>query len=437
MIADACVLSGPPRAYAPPRSGTLAHLVLVGLLAACSKTPPSPAAQPNAAADTAVAAPEKAAVALAAPMPAPASATAQAVPAIGYEALEPAPPPKEYTATVPADVPEVGLYGAPRADLTAEQLAQFNAGYQLFRRVFSDKEGMGPRFNQPACVACHDQPAPGGSGGANRQVRLMHVPPNATRLLPWHALKPAQQWPKPEHAVFDYRAGPPLLGIGAFEAITADERRALCDPDDKDGDGVRGVHVSNPRFPGIPGTYGYQGHTPSLREFIGNALAGEMGMTNEANRDDLIATDEDQRPDPEVSKQELDTIVAYVRGLAAPQSLPPPPEGKVLFAAIGCATCHRPDPHPTAKGAHTDLCVHRLGPSFDGKVADHDAHGDMWRTAPLWGLRHRPHYFHDARAKDLPTAIGMHDGEARRARLAYLALAEPQRQQVLAYLRSL
>ena len=55
--------------------------------------------------------------------------------------------------------------GEPLPGLTPAELAAFEEGRLAFARGFTPPEGLGPVFNDVSCVACHNQPVPGGSGG--------------------------------------------------------------------------------------------------------------------------------------------------------------------------------------------------------------------------------------------------------------------------------
>jgi CxxC motif-containing protein (DUF1111 family) len=59
------------------------------------------------------------------------------------------------------------------------------------------------------------------------------------------------------------------------------------------------------------------------------------------------------------------------------------------------------------------------------------------RTPPLWGVRHRPRLMHDGRSLTFTAAILRHLGEAAAERRKFLALPQPEKQQVLTFLRSL
>jgi len=65
------------------------------------------------------------------------------------------------------------------------------------------------------------------------------------------------------------------------------------------------------------------------------------------------------------------------------------------------------------------------------------AAGDEMRTAPLWGLRFRSTFLHDARATTHRAAIEAHDGEAKEAADAFQHLNAADRQALLDFLGSL
>ena len=59
------------------------------------------------------------------------------------------------------------------------------------------------------------------------------------------------------------------------------------------------------------------------------------------------------------------------------------------------------------------------------------------RTAPLWGLRSRPQLMHDGMSITVEDAILRHAGQAEGVRLKYEALSNDQKNQLLAFLKSL
>ena len=85
-----------------------------------------------------------------------------------------------------------------------------------------------------------------------------------------------------------------------------------------------------------------------------------------------------------------------------------------------------------------------MGPNLDDGVKQGQAEGNEFRTAPLWGLGQRIFFLHDGRTNDLVKAIEEHRGgsgkqasEANAVIKKYDRLSQPQKQNLLNFLRSL
>lgn len=150
-------------------------------------------------------------------------------------------------------------------------------------------------------------------------------------------------------------------------------------------------------------------------------------------------------------------MLEFQRWLAVPEvartSRSTPSEER-LFAAVGCADCHRPSlPVVYSNGEgretrgtiapYTDLLLHDLGPGLADVDLSHEPAATRWRTAPLWGISYSsrpqstPTLLHDGRARSIEEAILWHDGEARAARESFIGLAAPERQRLLAWIATL
>ncbi len=152
-------------------------------------------------------------------------------------------------------------------------------------------------------------------------------------------------------------------------------------------------------------------------------------------------------PEPEIDEDGVALLGDFTRFLA-----PPAPaaerdaRGERVFQDAGCAACHTPELRTgpseskaldrVAVRAYSDFLLHDLGPEL-ASVCGLRAAPSEWRTAPLWGLRHRGSYLHDGRATDLAAAIEAHGGEAESSRQRWRALSEADRNALLAFLRSL
>jgi CxxC motif-containing protein (DUF1111 family) len=126
--------------------------------------------------------------------------------------------------------------------------------------------------------------------------------------------------------------------------------------------------------------------------------------------------------------------------------------GKSLFSAIGCATCHNPTPGTTQASnltsslgnapvnAFSDIELHHMGTGLADNVSQGAAGGDQFRTAPLWGVGQRIFLLHDGRTTSLITAINQHDSNGSEADIVtdnFQSLTASQQQDVLNFLRSL
>jgi CxxC motif-containing protein (DUF1111 family) len=312
-----------------------------------------------------------------------------------------------------------------------------------FTKRWTVAEGLGPGFNEAACSDCHDREGLGGSGDPAKPARVIaSASLHLVGVWPRQAIAGRQPAALPADAVVNPRRGPPLFGLGLLEKISDQRLNELCDPADRDGDGVTGHVNINTAYDNRPGRFGLQAHTSNIRDFIGNALAGEIGISNPVNRDPRLRQDDDGVSDPESTANMVDLLTEYVRSLPAPLPMEAinsteAQAGRKLFGDIGCATCHRPDPDPVAPGAYTDLCVHKLGAELAGGIVDFSAQADEWRTAPLWGLGRRQAFLHDGRTSSLVEAIRLHGGEAEASAKRFGGLAEGERQQLLAFLKAL
>ncbi|HZD06211.1 MAG TPA: di-heme oxidoredictase family protein [Longimicrobiales bacterium] len=361
--------------------------------------------------------------------------------------------------------------GDPLPGLTDRERGRFLLGRALFERVTTPEEGLGPLYNEVRCSGCHESPVAGG-GSAEVQVlkatRFIdgecdllataggdNIQRRATELLANHGLGPEEIPPgATDSALID---APPLFGLGLVEAIPDSVLEGLADPEDRDGDGVSGRLPRSPE--GRPARFGRKGDAVDIAGFIDTALRFELGLTTpehpveEARNGVPIPREADPAPEPEIDARGVALLTDYVRFLAPPAPERPArgasadsvADGADLFRAIGCARCHVPElrtgDSTTAAlrdrpvRLYSDLQVHDLGLTAD--VCGRDVAPGEYRTAPLWGLRHRRRYLHDGRATDLLSAIARHGGEARGARDRLLRASPEARAALLRFLSSL
>jgi CxxC motif-containing protein (DUF1111 family) len=331
-------------------------------------------------------------------------------------AAEPVP----MAATVPQTL---GPLGEPRPDLSPAQLAAFQAGKKLFVQRMPT---LGPYYNAQACVECHMDPTMGGNGHPERAAFVGPDPSGDSRPYYAYALP---GWTVPERPPgVSHRIPPPLYGLGLVEQIPDETIRAACKgrghPDPAKDQG------SMPK--NTVARFGAKPFVGTLPDFVDAALFSEMNVTSPIER----ATDGDDFPDPEVDREFVETLAAFVRGLQPPGRNGNDPVGEQVFHRLECATCHVPD-MPPAHGVYSDFCVHGMGEALADGIVDHEAQGDEFRTTPLWGLRFKKFYLHDGRATTLDAAILAHAGEAQGAADAYKAAPDEQRAALLRFLGTL
>jgi CxxC motif-containing protein (DUF1111 family) len=367
---------------------------------------------------------------------------------------------------------ETATFGDPLPDLTADLLALFEEGKEDFEEVEEPEDGLGPIFNARGCAECHSVPAVGGSGFTN-EVRagrsdgvggFTDLPGGS--LFQIFSINPekCQEVIPGEANVIAFRQVQPLFGIGLIEAIPEAAILAKADPDDRNFDTITGRAnmVLDPATNQMRvGRFGWKAQQASLLGFSADAYLNEMGITNDLalrenapNGDaaklsecDQVADPEDVR-DPQTGRRGIDNFENFMRFLG------PPPRGPItaavrrgesLFNFAGCARCHTPvmqtgdSPiaalHRKPVPLYSDLLLHDVG-TGDG-IAQAGAGPNELRTAPLWGLRMSAPYLHDGSAATIEQAIMRHGNEAVQSRIFFSSLIQIQKDDFIAFLRSL
>ena len=85
---------------------------------------------------------------------------------------------------------------------------------------------------------------------------------------------------------------------------------------------------------------------------------------------------------------------------------------------------------------YSDFLLHDMGSGADQIVQGSAGARDM-RTAPLWGLRFERLLMHDGRATTIEAAVRAHRGQGQAAADAFGSLFSGDRNDLLAFLRSL
>ncbi len=340
-----------------------------------------------------------------------------------------------------AAAPAQGELGGPGQVLQGEPLARFLQGRALFDRDFGLSSGLGPRFNGDACRSCHFDGAVGGAGPADVDVLRQGGVAAARSLLHRHASDGLRPEPAAEATFFERRQTPPLFGLGLVDAISSEAILAAEDPEDRDGDGIRGRAARLPD--GRLGRFGWKANVATLAEFTRDALSNELGLTLPSQLTATVgaSVDGDAVADPELSLAQVEALTFFLEQLAPPKRRGPDPgaRGEQLFTALRCAACHTPS-LPARDGTpvrlYSDLLLHDVAAPDAPRVEDPVA-GRAFRTPPLWGVSRSAPYLHDGSAPTLERAVLLHAGEATRARAAFEAASAEERAALLGFLEGL
>lgn len=270
------------------------------------------------------------------------------------------------------------------------------------------------------------------------------------------------------------RVAPPMIGVGLLEDIHPGDILAKADPDDANGDGISGRAnmVRDPETGELTlGRFGWKASVATVRQQATEAFSGDIGISTmpvPAGYGECTEAEKSCRQAPDGVQQQLgpveapdpvlDLVTFYSRNVGVPPRRdvddPQVLQGKALFYAFGCASCHTPK-YVTRRDAaqpehrfqliwpYTDLLLHDMGEGLaDGRPVG-DASGSEWRTAPLWGIglteavSGHTFFLHDGRARNLLEAILWHGGEAEAASDKVVAATPDERKALIRFLESL
>ena len=245
------------------------------------------------------------------------------------------------------------------------------------------------------------------------------------------------------------RNTPALFGLGQIDAIPPEVLIATAAQQPAE---IRGRVNRSPE--GRVSRFGWKAQLASLHEFVRSACANELGLEVPGHPQaisPLAPTAKAKGLD--MTEADCDALVAYIRALPAPVVIDPSgphgaremEEGRRLFVAVGCATCHMPS-LGDVQGIYSDLLLHDMGPSlsdsgtyygFQSPDSFAGPTAQEWRTPPLWGYRDSGPYLHDGRARNLEQAVALHEGQSHESAHRFFSLTAEDRFQIEAFLKSL
>ncbi|TCT07666.1 di-heme oxidoredictase family protein [Aquabacter spiritensis] len=250
------------------------------------------------------------------------------------------------------------------------------------------------------------------------------------------------------------RAAPDLRGRGLIDRVPEQALVEIAAGQEAAVRGrVRRILLADGRS--VVGRYGWKASQPDLKSQSAEAFFLDIGMSTRLHPEpwgDCAAVQTACRAAPhgretegdvEIPPALLSRVVAYVAALPLPPT-PRDAQGARLFAATGCAQCHRPE-LPLEGGGKarlfTDLLLHDLGPGLADALSEPGAAESEWRTAPLAGLADAlargTGLLHDGRANSVAAAIAWHGGQAEGSAQRFARLSARDRQRLLAYVSKL
>ena len=354
-------------------------------------------------------------------------------------------------------------------------------------------DGLGPVYNAVSCTDCHQSVAVGGTSQV-LEFRAGHndgaMPPStvsrrhpgdtngSTGTFVAATAITANGTPIPKRSLINQRAicadavehltdvdniraarlSLSVLGDGFIEAVPDSTFIAIAAQNHGEAIQVPVLEVN-----GVTevGRFGWKDQHASLLSFSGDAYVNEMGVTNTLFPDESTTVCQPSGvPSPNDNGDDIDQFAAFMRATKVPPRGPITAavmQGQAIFEQIGCNSCHVEtlvtSPAGTAihggamvvpaalggKRIHPfgDYLLHDVG-TGDGIVQNGppDTQYKM-RTMPLWGLRTRSQFMHDAQSATLADAIKRHENEAANEASKFEQLTPAQQSLVYAFLNSL
>lgn len=357
-----------------------------------------------------------------------------------------------------------------------ESQSAFDTDRLAFEAIEDIDAGLGPLYNMRSCSECH-QNAITGTGSQIGEL-LLGRSDDTTDLISDRAIDAAIQERFPKNGTKGFRVSLNVLGDGFVEALPDSEFTTLQAGQPV---GMRGTIIRVPVLEGAPGTtriarFGWKNQHASLLSFSAEAYRNEMGITNplvpaekKSNGHSVAAFD--TVPDPEDAATpghpfgpDVEAFTRFMRSTKAPErdsvliATPEAEAGRTHFFQAGCQVCHATGQTTAAAGtvvnggtftvpaalagktlfAYSDFMLHDVG-TGDGTVQNgFPETRDMFRTAPLWGVRTRNRLMHDGQSVSLKEAIQRHAGQAQSATDYFNnTLTGAQKDELYAFLNSL
>lgn len=248
------------------------------------------------------------------------------------------------------------------------------------------------------------------------------------------------------------RNTPSLFGLGLVDKL--DDKVVIAQAAKQRDLGLGGRVARTAK--GRVGKFGWKGQKATLRDFVEEAAAGELGLESARKHQGSDPRGPVERgPGLDLSQDQIDAVTAYVAALPRPSHLPADSRtGQRLFRELECAKCHV-SKLGDIENFYSDLLLHDMKPenrevgnymvfgvaepvpASDNDTSGGPARPNEWRTPPLWGIANSAPYMHDGRSPTLEKAIMEHGGEAEASAMKYRRLGNAQQAQLIKFLQSL
>ena len=365
------------------------------------------------------------------------------------------------------------LVNSPNSPEIPDDECNFEAAEEEFTGPETTADGLGPIFNAAGCGECHLVPILGGSSQimerrAGRFLNNVFTDHAGGSLL--HDRSTAlgyQEIADPNTNVVAFRASLSILGLGFVEALsnTTLQNIANNQPSSQRGQIINVPVLEAPGQNRI-GRFGWKNQQASLVSFSADAYVNEMGITSPLQ---IVENTSNGRTAPKppdaplgVDDEGVDVelFALFMRATLAPPRGPidgDVRDGEDVFDDIGCDVCHTPSMVTASAGTlinggalrvanslgnkrirpFSDFLLHDIG-TGDGIVQNGgQSTRNKVRTVPLWGLRTRGRFMHDASSFSLEDAIARHGNQASSARSAFNALSSFRKSDLIKFLKSL
>lgn len=248
------------------------------------------------------------------------------------------------------------------------------------------------------------------------------------------------------------RNTPSLFGLGLVDKLGDKALIAQAAKQRELGLGGRVARTADGRV----GKFGWKGQKATLRDFVEEAAAGELGLESARKHQGSDPRGPvESGPGIDLSQDQIDAMTAYVAALPRPSNIAAESRtGQRLFRELECAKCHVPK-LGDIENLYSDLLLHDMKPenreagnyvvfgvaepvpANNNDTSGGPARPNEWRTPPLWGIANSAPYMHDGRSPTIEQAILEHGGEAESSSTKFNRLNDAQQAQLIKYLQSL